>query len=136
MNRKEAETFACKPIETKDDAVIVANAILHNWATKAVVITLGAEGILYLSRYENPIFTVENPLNVYDVCGAGDVVIATLAYIMVQDEELNVKKMMYYATKAGRIAVSKKGTSYIAYNEVFEEKQNNYSESKFEMWRV
>lgn len=55
------------------------------------------------------------PIDVYDVTGAGDTVIATIGFCL--SLGLNLEKSVYYANKAASIVVQKAGTVPILYDE-------------------
>jgi D-beta-D-heptose 7-phosphate kinase/D-beta-D-heptose 1-phosphate adenosyltransferase len=123
LNKGEAEAFTGMKIKSEDDISIVGQELLKKFDTNSIMITLGADGIAYMDKAtysKKPKRKIDNPLHVYDVCGAGDVVFAALGYIMTF-ENMNLKDIMEYATKAGKIAVSKKETSVITREELFSE---------------
>jgi len=118
LNKKEAEAFARMDINDFGDAENAARILMVYWPTKSLVITLGKHGMIYVDR-DKTVKVENDSLKVYDVCGAGDVVISVLAFIMSM-EHYSKTAMVNYASKAGRIAVSKKGTSFVTREELFE----------------
>jgi bifunctional ADP-heptose synthase (sugar kinase/adenylyltransferase) len=56
-------------------------------------------------------------LEVFDVTGAGDTVIATLATLVATG--MSLREAMPYANKAGGIVVGKFGTATASYEELF-----------------
>jgi D-beta-D-heptose 7-phosphate kinase/D-beta-D-heptose 1-phosphate adenosyltransferase len=122
LNKNEAEAFTDIKIKTEGDIKKTGHALLEKFDTNSIMLTLGPSGMAYFDRatFKNtPNRRIDNPLHVYDVSGAGDVVFAVLGYIMT-DEKMWVHDIMKYATKAGKLAVSKKGTSVVEYDELFE----------------
>lgn len=81
-NRKElAEAAKAERIKTNEDLVKAARIILE--ATKAtyLIVTLSEAGIAIITKEDYKILPVA-ATEVYDVTGAGDTVIATLAYCL------------------------------------------------------
>ena len=83
-----------------------------------VVITMGKEGSVLYDKNTKEIFSVKSVAkDVYDVSGAGDTFIATLAYAINKDYSL--KNALKLANKAASIVVGKLGTATISYDELF-----------------
>lgn len=78
-NTAEAELAAGFPIQTDDDAERAGHFLLNDSSVRAVLITRGAHGMSLISGHAPPFHLASRPLDVYDVVGAGDTVIATLA---------------------------------------------------------
>jgi len=80
-NRKEASLASGIAINTQDDAAIAAEQLLKNLQLDAIVVTLDREGAYLATRMvSKPAAT--RPRSVYDVTGAGDMVLATLAVVL------------------------------------------------------
>lgn len=78
-NRREA-TEACKLEESEPDSVDRAGQqLIQEHQFGAVLITRGEEGMTLFRRDEAPLHYAAMARSVYDVTGAGDTVIATLA---------------------------------------------------------
>lgn len=123
FNKNEAEAFSKMKIDTEEDIADVGIELMSKFETDCIIITLGSKGIAYMDNVihsKKPKRRIDNPLHIYDVCGAGDVVFATLGYTM-SDENMKLDDIMKYATKAGKIAVSKKETSIIKREELFDD---------------
>jgi D-beta-D-heptose 7-phosphate kinase/D-beta-D-heptose 1-phosphate adenosyltransferase len=122
LNKSEAEYFTGVKI-TEDSLPDVGRILFDTFDTYQLLVTLGYDGVAYFDRHKykrNPFMVQDNPLYVYDVCGAGDVVIAVLAYLMCyRPWETDIKLILRYATEAGKIAVSKRGTSVVTHKEIF-----------------
>jgi rfaE bifunctional protein kinase chain/domain len=121
FNRTEAEKFTNTIIEDEYDVKKAGKMLLDRFDSNSILITLGREGMAYFDKesYRNdPLIVVDVPLHVFDVCGAGDVVFSVLGKLMA-DKEHNIETIIRYAAKAGRLAVSKKGTSVVTYNDIF-----------------
>lgn len=78
-NKKEA-TDACSLDEVENSIIEKAGKILlSNYATEAVLITQGDKGMTLFNKNEDSFHFSALARDVYDVTGAGDTVIATLA---------------------------------------------------------
>lgn len=124
FNRSEAENFTNIRINNDDNLKETARIIMDKFDTESILITLGPDGMVYFDKKdykEKPFKVIDNPLHVYDVCGAGDVVFAVLGKLMAErvHEIHNMEAVIRFAAKAGRLAVSKKGTSVVTYDEIF-----------------
>jgi len=122
LNKKEAEYFSGLKV-TEDSLPDVGRVLFDTFNTYQVLVTLGYEGMAYFDRSKykkNPYRIMDRPEYIYDVCGAGDVVIAVLAYLMCYEPwEGNMENILKYAVRAGKIAVSKRETSVVCYKELF-----------------
>lgn len=120
FNRNEAENFTGVRIKSDNDIKETGRILLDTFDTESVLITLGPEGMAYFDKKEHrtePYRRIDNPLHVYDVCGAGDVVFSVLGYMMAGKR--NYEDMLEMAIRAGKVAVSKKGTSVITKEELW-----------------
>lgn len=81
LNQSEAETATGWPLH--DDAHLsdAANTLLAQTSARHIVITLGARGIYLHDRTGASSLTPCEPREVFDVTGAGDTVLATLAWL-------------------------------------------------------
>jgi len=121
FNRSEAEAFTGIKKITEENLKEAGSILLRTFDTQSILITLGPEGMAYFDKVlykDNPLRVIDNPTYVYDVCGAGDVVFSVLGYLMGKKYE-SIEFVIKKAVMAGKIAVSKKGTSVVKYNEIF-----------------
>jgi D-glycero-beta-D-manno-heptose-7-phosphate kinase len=102
----------------KDDAELALKAqnIRAQLKLDAVLVTRSEEG-MSLFDAQGALHVPTHALEVFDVTGAGDTVIATLATMMAAG--LTLREAMPYANKAGGIVVGKFGTSTVSFNELF-----------------
>lgn len=117
-NRKEASMAAGLEIKTIEDAKTAAQKISHDYDIDSVVITLDKEGgYLHCSEYSMHIPT--QPRSVYDVSGAGDMMLATIAVALAAqcDRETSVR----LANIAGGLEVEKFGTATVSAEEMIHE---------------
>ena len=103
----------------KDDAelAIKAQKLRAQLKLDAVLVTRSEEG-MSLFDANGALHVPTHALEVFDVTGAGDTVIATLATLMAAG--LSLREAMPYANKAGGIVVGKFGTATVSYKELFE----------------
>ena len=86
-----------------------ARLIQEKLACDAVLITRGERGIMLLERNNEPVFVETAAREVYDVTGAGDTVIATLAASMAAGA--STLEAAILANHAAGIVVGKVGTA-------------------------
>ena len=117
-NRKETSAAVGFEINTTDDAARAAQTLCKNAQLEAAIITLDKEGAyLHCDNLSKLIPT--RPRNVYDVTGAGDMVLATLAITLAAgcDYETSVR----FANIAGGIEVEKFGIATVTIDEIVNE---------------
>lgn len=78
-NRKETEDALQRKLATVDEKIIAAQELLNRVESDYVVLTLSAEGMLLAGHDLDPVLISTRAIQVADVSGAGDTVIATLA---------------------------------------------------------
>jgi D-glycero-beta-D-manno-heptose-7-phosphate kinase len=105
---------------TEADLEARAKKLIEDLALEALVLTRAEEGMTLfelegeaLRRYDVPAQARE----VFDVTGAGDTVIATLATLLASGAAL--RESVDYANRAGGIVVGKLGTSVVTKDELF-----------------
>ena len=86
-----------------------ARTIREKLSCDAVLITRGERGILLLEDYNDPVFVETAAREVYDVTGAGDTVIATLAAALAAGATM--LEAAHLANHAAGIVVGKVGTA-------------------------
>ncbi|HOT93468.1 MAG TPA: 1-phosphofructokinase [Anaerolineae bacterium] len=79
-NTEEAAAFVGQPVETRADAFRAAHAFLEHGIAQ-VALSLGAEGLLLATR-DAAVFAVPPEVPVRNVTGAGDALLAGLAYAL------------------------------------------------------
>jgi len=83
---------------------------------EAVLVTLGEDGMTLFDA-QGDLHVSAQAREVFDVTGAGDTVIATLAAMVAAG--LSLRQAMPLANKAGGIVVGKFGTATVSYEELF-----------------
>jgi len=117
-NRREAATAVGHAIESTAEAAEAACRLRRDLALDAAVITLDKEGA-YLATEDISELVPAKPRNVYDVTGAGDAVLATLAVSLAADSDYLTA--VHLANIAGGIAVEKFGTATVTVSEMVHE---------------
>ena len=128
-NRKEASAAVGFEIETTDDAARAANQLRKKYKLEAVVITLDKEGA-YLRTAKKDKVIPTRPRSVYDVTGAGDMVLSTIAAVLAAGA--NFETAVQLANIAGGIQVEKFGAVTVSIEEIVNEimRQNRGSNGK------
>jgi rfaE bifunctional protein kinase chain/domain len=78
-NRKEAEDALQRKLRTEEERQEGVQELLQRLKSDYVILTLGSEGMMLARREDDPILVPTKAIQVADVSGAGDTVIATLA---------------------------------------------------------
>jgi ribokinase len=106
-NETEASFLVGKAVEhlSKDEAVIIAKQLQKNGAKK-VIITLGAQGSIYLDQ-EKDLFTPAYKVNAVDTTAAGDAFCGAFATAI--SEHKPVEYALKFASAAGALAATKAG---------------------------
>lgn len=123
-NRKEAEMASGMSIATREDAVKAARVIFNNWNSESLLITLGEQGMVLVSRVngKEQISAIETVAQeVFDVSGAGDTVSATLAAALAAGGSL--EEAAQIANQAAGIVVREVGTVAVSAAELHEKIQ-------------
>ena len=117
-NRQETRLGVGFEIKTIDDAARAAQQLLGKLDLKAIVITLDKEGA-YLKSPDFEGHVPTRPRNVYDVTGAGDTVLATLALTLAAG--CDYKTAVQLSNITGGIEVEKFGGATVTRDEVIAE---------------
>ena len=114
-NRAEATTVVGFPIRGPDDALKAARAIRERFSIESVVVTLGEQGMVVVSPTDSAVIPTQ-ARQVFDVTGAGDSAVATLAVALGRGTAL--REACFLANAAAGLQVSRVGTSRITWSEV------------------
>ena len=93
-----------------------AQSLREELRLDALLVTLGEDGMTLFDAH-GQLHVEANAREVFDVTGAGDTVIATLAALVAAG--LPLREAMPLANKAGGIVVGKFGTATVTYEELF-----------------
>ncbi|NLH16704.1 MAG: D-glycero-beta-D-manno-heptose 1-phosphate adenylyltransferase [Phycisphaerae bacterium] len=117
-NRKEAGMAAGMVVETLSDAERAAAILQERLRLEAAVITLDKEGA-WLKTAERSEHVPTIPRMVYDVTGAGDMVLAMLAMAIAAGNDFSTAVQL--ANIAGGLEVEKFGTATVSVDEIVNE---------------
>ncbi|MDB2682850.1 D-glycero-beta-D-manno-heptose-7-phosphate kinase [Alphaproteobacteria bacterium] len=116
-NKKElAESTNGMPTLTNEDIENAANKIIEECGIEAVIATRGSDGISVIQKGKAPVHIPTVDVEVYDVSGAGDTVIATIAASIAAGADLTQAASL--ANIAGGVVVAKVGTAAIRHDEL------------------
>jgi D-beta-D-heptose 7-phosphate kinase/D-beta-D-heptose 1-phosphate adenosyltransferase len=117
-NRTESSAVVGFEITDTETAAKAADYILQKIQLEAVVITLDKEGA-YLKTENKSLMVPTRPRTVYDVTGAGDMVLAMLAVALAGG--CDCESAVQLSNIAGGIEVEKFGTATVSIEEIIEE---------------
>jgi D-beta-D-heptose 7-phosphate kinase/D-beta-D-heptose 1-phosphate adenosyltransferase len=110
-NRKEAELAAGRSLARPEDLLSAGRALRESLSLKYLLITLGAEGMLLFADTPPSLHIPTRALEVFDVSGAGDTVVAVMALGLAQWGDASLAAML--ANAAAGVVVGKIGTAPI-----------------------
>jgi len=99
-----------------DELADKAQRLRESLRLDALLVTLGEDGMTLFDA-QGQVHVQAQAREVFDVTGAGDTVIATLASLVAAG--LSLRQAMPLANKAGGIVVGKFGTATVSYEELF-----------------
>ena len=114
-NRAELTAATGLPCETDDEAERAATTMIERTGS-AVILTRSAQGMSYFAAGQPPLHLPTYARAVFDVSGAGDTVVASLALAVAAG--LPVIEAMRVANHAAGIVVSKLGTAVVTIEEL------------------
>ncbi len=117
-NRKESSAVVGFEVTDIKTAAKAADYLMQKLRLEAVVITLDKEGA-YLKTQSKSLVVPTRPRSVYDVTGAGDMVLAMLAAALAAG--CDYESAVQLSNIAGGIEVEKFGTSTVIIEEIIDE---------------
>jgi len=118
-NRKElADAAQTEKITSIDELQQAAKIILEQTGAEYIVVTLSEQGMVILSALTHKLLPVK-ATSVFDVTGAGDTVLATMAYFMAQG--LTVEEACELANHAAAIVIRQAGSAVTTIDEILED---------------
>ena len=115
-NTEEMAAFSGIRIDSNESAEAACRRVLERVAVEAILVTRGEAGMTLVERDAEPFHAGAETHRVFDVTGAGDTVIATLAAALAAGEAL-IDAVRLANTAAG-IVVTKPGTAVVHPNEL------------------
>jgi len=110
-NTHELERFTGLPVDGDDAAAAACHRILDTVHVDAVLVTRGHAGMTLCERGSPPLHVRAETRRVFDVTGAGDTVVATLAAAIAAG--LTLADAVRVANAAAGVAVGKPGTATV-----------------------
>ena len=117
-NLSEFEAVAGK-VTSEDDLVQKGLKMIKDFELKALLVTRSEDGMSLIRIGHDPVHLPTRAREVYDVTGAGDTVIGTLAAALASDYDL--VSACEIANRAAGIVVGKLGTSTVSVQELAED---------------
>lgn len=118
-NRKEAEGASRITITDERSLSAAASAIMETAELEALLITRSEEGMSLFVRGADPLHIPTTAREVFDVTGAGDTVVATLALALAGG--MGLQDAARLSNVAAGIVVGKLGTATVSPDELLEE---------------
>jgi D-beta-D-heptose 7-phosphate kinase/D-beta-D-heptose 1-phosphate adenosyltransferase len=115
-NRRELAHATGMPVATDAEIIAAARALIERCGLKAVLASLGAEGMILVSSDGTVHVQRAEMREVYDVSGAGDTVVATVAAALAAG--IPLIPAVRLANVAAGIVVGKVGTAVVYANEI------------------
>ncbi len=111
-NKKElSDATKGMAVESNEDVIKAAQILIDECDIEAVIATRSADGMSIIQKKENSVHLQTEDIEVFDVSGAGDTVIATIAAGLAAGA--NLVEAATLSNIAGSIVVTKVGTSPI-----------------------
>ena len=115
-NRSELSRAARAMAETDDEVVAAAERVMADAGADRVLVTRGADGLSLVERDRPALHFAAEALEVFDVSGAGDTVVAAFAAAL--GRGLDAPTAARIANLAGGAAVGKTGTATVDVDEL------------------
>jgi len=118
-NRKElAEAAKAEKIKTLDDLQLASKTIFEQTGAEYLVVTLSEEGMAIVSELTYKLLPVK-ATEVFDVTGAGDTVLAAMAYFIASG--LSVEEACELANHAAAIVIRRVGSATTTLAEILQD---------------
>ena len=115
-NRRELAVASGRPVATDDEVVAAARAVIESCGLGAMVVTRSEQGLSVVSGDGRVRHLAAEAREVFDVSGAGDTVIATLAGAIAAGVPL--EEAAHLANLAAGVVVGKVGTAVVRRSEL------------------
>lgn len=115
-NVKELSEGVGAPLTNTEEIVAAAHKIITQWNVGAVLVTRSQEGMSLICGQSVPVHIPAKALEVYDVSGAGDTVIASLA--AAYGSGASLEEAAHFSNVAAAVVVGKVGTATVTPQEI------------------
>ena len=114
--------------ESEDDLVEKANALCEKYNVEALLVTRSEHGMSLMQRDYDPVHIPTQAREVFDVTGAGDTVISTLAAAL--GAGVTLERAMVLSNLAAGVVVAKSGTASVSLRELEHAIEENSSNTE------
>ena len=111
-NKKELMDATAMPAHSDDEVVAACMHLIESCGVGGVLATRSADGMTLVSKGRDPLHLKAEAREVFDVSGAGDTVVATLALALASGADLSDAASL--ANTAAGIVVGKAGTATVS----------------------
>lgn len=122
-NLSELRAASNRALTSRNEVIRAACNLQRKINVSGIIVTLGPDGMMVIKNEKDVLHIPSKAKEVFDVSGAGDTVIATLAFALAQNNSLEDAANL--ANKAGGIVVGKVGTAVIYPHELFDYREGN-----------
>jgi D-beta-D-heptose 7-phosphate kinase / D-beta-D-heptose 1-phosphate adenosyltransferase len=126
-NLRELAQASRMPVSTDDEVIRAASHVMEHAQSAAILVTRSERGMLLVESDGTSHSLPARAREVFDVSGAGDTVIATMALAHASGKSL--KEAMRVANAAAGVVVSKLGTATATLSEVAHELEDQESDA-------
>jgi D-beta-D-heptose 7-phosphate kinase/D-beta-D-heptose 1-phosphate adenosyltransferase len=116
------------PCESEDDLVEKANALSERFNIEALLVTRSEHGMSLMQQDYDPVHLPTRAREVFDVTGAGDTVISTLAAAL--GAGVTLERAMVLSNLAAGVVVAKSGTASVSLSELEHAIEENSSNTE------
>ncbi|MER3415367.1 MAG: D-glycero-beta-D-manno-heptose 1-phosphate adenylyltransferase [Gemmataceae bacterium] len=120
-NRLEASLATGLPTDTVEEALQAAVVLLHCFDVQAAIVTLDRDGMVFAHRDGRRCHCPTRPRQVYDITGAGDMVLAVLGMALAAGTDLELAVRL--ANVAAGLEVEKIGVAPVRREEILADLQ-------------
>jgi len=118
-NRLEASLATGLPVRTSEEALQVARSLLQSYELEASIITLDKDGMALVQRSGAKSLFPTRPRQVYDITGAGDMVLSVLGMALAAGADFPTAIRL--ANVAGGLEVEKIGVAPVTREEMIQD---------------
>lgn len=115
-NLKELSQATRMPISTDEQIVEAALSLIHKYEIEAVLVTRSEQGMSLIRADQEPFHIPTHAIEVFDVSGAGDTVIAAFSALLLGGASF--EEAAYLANVAAGLVVAKVGTATVGSDEI------------------
>jgi len=116
------------PCESEDDLVEKANTLCEQFNIEALLVTRSEHGMSLMQQDYDPVHLPTRAREVFDVTGAGDTVISTLAAAL--GAGVTLERAMVLSNLAAGVVVAKSGTASVSLSELEHAIEENSSNTE------